>query len=157
MMRILFYVGSGLVGGALMFQMPAKPPMKMGLWEHNSTSTITDMKMPKGMTTLHTSIRSHMCVTPESYAKSFADPNISDCVRSNESWNGSAYTCDLSCKLMTGHFDMHFDSAEAGHATMHLTKRPKFTGVLVIDFKIDMHFVSSDCGSVTPEHPEILH
>src|ERR1700743_367565 len=68
-MKTLLYVGSALIGGALMLQMPTPPPMKMGLWETTSSFSMTGPQMPPGMGGGQT-VKARQCFTPETWAKS---------------------------------------------------------------------------------------
>ena len=157
-MNILIASGVAVLSAA-MFQMPAKPPMKMGLWESTSVTTMVMPDMPNmpGMGAPRTNkVRS--CMTPESYAKNFYNrPQSKDCTRANESWTGNKYSFDIVCPAQngSGHFEITMQGEEAGHGTMHMKMSPG-GHTMTMDMTTDTHFVSSDCGSVTPDKPEIL-
>ncbi|MDQ2923978.1 MAG: DUF3617 domain-containing protein [Acidobacteriota bacterium] len=158
-MKTLLMIGSGLIGGALMFQMPATPPMKMGLWESTSTTKMSGADMPQGMTmpSFHATVRS--CLTPESYARTLAaSQRQKDCAPSNEVWTGKQFSFDIACKSgnTTGHFELTFDSKESGHAVMHMNMNPSKGRPMQMEMTSEMHFISSDCGSVSPDKPEIV-
>jgi len=158
-MKTMLIFAVGLVG-AMMMQMPTTPPMRMGLWEMETTTTMNmpnmPANMPPGMGTHTTRVTS--CLTPESWAKSLAasQQQRSDCVRSNETWSSKGYSFDIACSKgkMTGHFDFVFDGKEAGHGTTHMTmESPR--GTATMDATTTSKFVSSDCGAVTPDKPVV--
>jgi hypothetical protein len=156
-------VRSAVIAAALFdgfLQMPSTPPMRMGLWQTDATTTMVVPNMPAGMPgmgPLKTQVTS--CMTPESYAKNLAAANQQkNCVRSNESWTAGEYKADVSCNngKTTGHFDMLFDSKDSAHGSVHMASGSGRGGV-TIDQTMDMKFLSSDCGSVTPDNPVISH
>jgi hypothetical protein len=143
-----------------LFQLPATPPIKMGLWESNVTSTMKMPGMPSmpGMGRPQTS-KVHSCMTPETYAKNLArsQNQRKDCTRNNESWTPGKYTADISCPSSDtkGHIEMEFTSMEAAHGTMHIDMTHGGQS-MIMDMEMNMHFISADCGSVTPDKPEII-
>ena len=156
-MNILLAHGVAILSAALL-QMPAKPPMKMGLWESTTTMTMKMPDMPNmpGGVPRTTKVRS--CMTPENYAKNFYNSQQQkDCTRTNETWSGGKYTVDISCPAMNskGHLEMNVSSMESGHGTMHMDMSPGGRS-MSMDMTIDTHFVSADCGSVSPDKPEII-
>jgi hypothetical protein len=159
MMRTPLYIGSGLIG-ALMFQMPTTPPMKMGLWETTSRISMTGAEVPQGMSIPNQTIKARQCFTPESWAKSLgaSQRQQQNCTRSNETWGAKSYSFDLACKGgTTGHFEMTFDSKESGHAVMHMNIDPGNGHTMLMSSTIESHFISADCGTVSPDRPEIIH
>ena len=145
---------------ALMFQTPPKPPMKMGLWETTATTQMSGVDLPPGMAGLGSrSLKIRACVTPESYDKAFNSSQTKDCVRSNESWSGKTYSFDLTCRSgkTTGHFEMTFDSEESGHSKTHLVVNPDSAHPVTMDTTGSSQFISSDCGAVTPDKPQLAH
>jgi hypothetical protein len=158
-MRILLSVGSALVGGTLLFQMPATPPMKMGLWESVSTTKMSGMDMPQGMSMPNMTVKVRACMTPESYAKNLtASQRQTDCVRSHEVWTAKSFSLDISCKSgsATGHYEVTFDSPGSSHTVSHMTMNSG-GHPMQMDMTSESHFVSSDCGAVTPDKPQITH
>ena len=138
-----------------LFQLPSTPPVKMGLWETNGTMKMIMPSMPSGMPGMGPrASKVRACLTPESYAKALAGQQRSDCVRSNESITPKQYIFDLSCHggKETGHVEMYFDSHESAHSTVHMNA----SGGMTIDSTSTSTFVSSDCGSITPDKPQIV-
>ncbi len=158
-MKTLLMVGSGLIGGALMFQLPATPPMKMGLWETTSSMTMSGAQMPPGMAGAGQTMKARQCFTPETWAKALgASQRQQSCTRTHEVYTSNHYAFDLSCPNSgtTGHFDMTFDSKESGHATLHMSMNNN-GNEMNVDSTIESHFISSDCGNVSPDRPQIVH
>jgi Protein of unknown function (DUF3617) len=159
MMKTLLYVGSALIGGALMLQMPATPPMRMGLWETTSNFTMTGVQMPPGMATGNQTVKARQCFTPETWAKALgASQRQQSCTRSNEVYGANHYSFDVSCPNSgtTGHFDMTFESKESGHATLHMDMNNN-GHAMSMNSTIESHFVSADCGNVSPDRPQMVH
>ncbi len=155
-MKMLLVLGSTFLGSAL-FQMPTAPPMKMGLWESTSTMKMGGMAMPQGMSMPNTTVKVRACMTPESYAKNLgAAQNQQDCTRSNEKWSAKGYSFDLACKRgnATGHAEITFDSPEAVHSVIHLSMNMGARS-MDMDSTGESHFVSADCGNVSPDKPEV--
>jgi hypothetical protein len=151
----LFVAKSGIVAGFLvtaLFQTPAAPPIKMGLWE---TSSTVKMNIPNMPFMGPRSNKVHSCLTPESYAKGVANAQQKDCMHTNVSITDKGYSFDLSCRggKETGHFEMIFDSPEATHGTMHLSAG----NATISDSTFTASFVSTDCGGITPDKPQVVH
>ena len=137
-----------------LFQAVPPPPMKMGLWE---TTTTTTVSMPGMQRPSQPTVKMLQCVTPESWAKTFEANQNTSCQRSNETYASGHYTADMTCGRTakgTGHVDMNFSSPEAGHGTVHMDLDANGHPV-TIDTIVDMHFSSASCGDVTPSHPKM--
>ncbi len=156
-MKVLFVVGASML--AAMFQMPAAPPVKMGLWESSVTSKMSGEGLPPQMATMGNRItKVHSCYTPESYAKAMANnQQQKDCVRSNEVWTPKSWSFDMSCRSgqSTGHFVMNFDDGENAHGSMQLNMNAGGRA-MQMDSTMNMHYLGADCGKVTPDKPEIV-
>lgn len=157
-MKMLLFTAPVLLGGAVaLWQLPATPPMRMGLWETESVTKMNMPDMPAGMPGMGArTVKVRSCMTPDSYQKYLgASASQKDCVRSNEVWGAHSYKFDLACNAgkMTGHVEVVFDGKEASHGTSHLEVKGRN---MTIDATTTAKFVSADCGAVTPEKPEIL-
>lgn len=157
-MKILFVVGASML--AAMFQMPATPPVKMGLWETSVAVKMSGADLPPqmaGMAARTTTLRS--CFTPESYAKAMANnPQDRDCTRTNEVWGAKSWSFDMSCRSgqASGHFEVTFDSPESAHGSMHMSMNAG-GHAMQTDSTMTMHYLGADCGKVSPDRPEIVH
>jgi len=156
-MKILFVVGASMV--AAMFQMPAAPPVKMGLWESSVTSKMSGEGLPPQMAGMGNRItKVHSCYTPESYAKAMASNQQSkDCVRSNEVWGAKSWSFDLSCRggQASGHFELAFDDTENAHGSMHMNMNAG-GHAMQSDSTMKMHYLGADCGNVSPDKPVVV-
>jgi len=138
---------------AAMFQAPAKPPVKMGLWESNGT---TKMQMPDGTEKTTSSIL-RSCYTPTSWLKLMGPTAKEACPKINEVWSASDYSFDVQCsaKPKMAEVKVHFDSLEKDHGSMDFYAMPDGTPMkLHGDF--ESHWVSADCGDVSPDHPVLV-
>jgi len=157
-MKTILVAGAALLIAAFFQGPPATAPMKLGLWETTSSTKMSGAQMPQGMTIPNQTTKVRSCLTQESWAKNLgASQRAQNCTRSNEVYTPTRYSFDISCPAngATGHFDMMFDSKESGHATMHMNV-DRGGHAMTMDSTIDSHFVSADCGSVTPDKPEIV-
>ena len=149
------------VAGSVLFsgfvQMPTTPPMKLGLWE---TSSTTSMQMP-GMNMPPQpphSVKARVCVTAETWARAFGNNDrMAGCTRSNESYGAKHYSFDLSCPAMNGsaHFEMEFFGDDSGRGKIHMDMNPQGHHAIV-DSVLDSHFVSSDCGGLAPGRSQVV-
>jgi hypothetical protein len=155
-MKMLVVVGASML--AAMFQMPATPPVKMGLWESSVAMKMSGADLPPGMAGMAnrtTVVRS--CYTPESYAKAMANSQQGSCKRTNEVWSAKSWTFDMSCRSgqTSGHFEMFFDDKENAHGSMHMTMNAG-AHAMQTDSTMTMHYLGADCGSVTADKPVIV-
>lgn len=154
-MTYLPVAGAWLLLGSF-FQLPAAPPMKLGLWESTTSMTMNVPGMPGGQRP-PTMVHARSCVTAETWARTFTDSGrAGDCTRSNEKFVDGHLTFDMACPRIggTGHGDMRFANG-SGHGTVHLDMNLGGHPVSS-EMVIDSHFVDADCGSVVPGKPEIV-
>jgi hypothetical protein len=138
-----------------MMQAPGTPPIKMGLWESTSayTTTMDGAQMPGGD---HT-VKARSCYTAENWMKSFGSTQQMGCARSNEKWDGRRFSFDFSCPNLhgTGHVQVDFAGTDAGHGTLHM-ELDSGNHHIATDSTFDTHFVSADCGGVSPDRPVLV-
>ena len=157
-MKLLISAGSVLLG-AMLFQLPTTPPMRMGLWQTTSKTKITGINLPPGQSLpglAGQTATMQSCLTPESYRKNImAGQRPKDCVISHEKMTDRHFAFDISCSSgkSTGHLEMDFLSKETSHGTMHMQIDSGAGKPIVIDSVSDGKFVSADCGRVTPDKP----
>jgi hypothetical protein len=120
----------------------APPPIKMGLWEATTTSSM-------GRNTM----KSRACVTPDSYQEEVS--RVPDgCTVSNRVMTGNSLTADVSCTMQngasgTGHVQANFTSAAQVHTTIQVSIAMG-GGNTPVTFTSDAHFVQADCGDIAP-------
>lgn len=182
-MRVFHYCfGLIAVCGAAMASAQTQIPFKTGLWESNFTSSVSGMQMPPDMQARlaqmppdqrariqsmmggapHTNVV-RSCVTKADFDKwndSFAQnkEGNEDCKNTNVTQTAEERVVELNCSSprskTTGRVEMHFDSDEKGHGTVHMIRTelqgPQAMKPMTIDVKFDTHYVSSDCGDIKP-------
>lgn len=150
----LLFAKAGLLAGIVLtgyLQLPSTPPIKLGLWESNTTMT---MKMP-GMAMPQQTYKSRACVTADSWAKTLGSTQRMDvCTRTNESYAGGHFTFDITCPGANGkgHADFDLTGTTSTRGTIHMELMPG-RGPATSDTVVEGHFVSADCGSVVPGRP----
>src|ERR1700761_1248572 len=107
------------------------PPIKMGLWQTTTTSTMSGITLPPEVIARlqaagrpvpgsqpHTTV-TQSCATQEKWQKMFTDLQQSkDCQFSNVKQSSAAMSADVTCKSMdgsrasTGHIDVTYVSSE---------------------------------------------
>src|SRR5215472_10194955 len=123
-------------------QVADAPPIKMGLWE----STMT-------MGTTGAMLKSRACLNQETYQRMLTrvPPN---CTISNLTTTAASITGDVKCEspdggTSKGHVDVQIPDSSTVHGAVTVTT--KYQGhTMVMDIKSDAHFVSADCGDLSP-------
>ena len=152
------------LSSAAFAQLPSSPPIRLGLWESTVNTKVTGIDMPPALAKMagldSRDSRVQVCITPETWQKAVANSrDQKDCVRSNEHYTGHTYSFDLSCRSgrQTGHSESVFDSDESGHSTTTLVMdQGNGRAQMHVDATSQSHFVSSDCGGVTPDKPKLI-
>jgi hypothetical protein len=127
--------------------LPALPPIKMGLWEATTT-------MSTG-----TNLKTRACLTQESYREQLANmPH--GCTLSNSQSSSTSMSGDVTCNLQndvksSGHFSAQFPDPATVHMTMTVTTTMQGRS-MTMTMTSDSHFVSSDCGDVSPGQSQII-
>jgi hypothetical protein len=146
------------------------PPVKMGLWQSEVTTTVAgapDSPMGKAMggaggrTTV-----TQGCLTPDSWTKEIQGAQrrrSSECSQSNFQQDNHKVTYDETCSSQGGystnvHFEMLIDDPENahGHADMK-TSGPAFPQGMTMHMTMKTKYMSSDCGSVKPGEGKVIH
>jgi len=156
-MNLLFAHGLILLSAA-MYQLPATPPMKMGLWETTSSMKMSmpGMNMPAGAGGRTTTVRA--CLTPERYAQDLATSQQQhDCTVTNQSFGAGTYSFDIACPRgnAKGHFEMKWEG-DTGHGTMHMDMTAG-DRAMSMDNTMTTKYLGADCGAVKPGTPQVVH
>jgi Protein of unknown function (DUF3617) len=157
-------------------EMPATPPIKMGLWESSINSNITGITLPPEVIArlqamgrpvpggAHTVV-TQSCMTPDEWTKSIErmnNSNQSKCTYTNKSFTAQKISFDMSCasehgSVFTGHFEMNIDDDQHSHGSAHMKGEGGPNGQpMTIDTTLSSHFVASDCGDVKPGDAKII-
>ena len=155
-MKSLIAIASIILFGGWTGQAPSTPPVKMGLWEVATTSTLAGANMPPGAG--HTA-HYRACKTLDTYQNWFSGTSQEKCVVSNVAWTSNSYKADFACKDRgsTGHVDITFDSSTATRSVVRVNMPA--TGsrqVVQVDSTSTAKFIGSDCGTVEPGKIQIL-
>ena len=141
------------------------PPMKMGLWQTESTTAIAGMEntpMGQAMGGKHTNV-TQGCLTPETWKSSFQkmnDPN-SDCKMSNLHQGPHSISFDETCTSerhsSTVHFEGLFDNDEQGHgsATAHITAQG-LPQPITMNMTFTSRYLGASCGDVKPGEGKVI-
>ena len=152
MMRTLLTFLTPLLAAALL-QAPAKPPMKMGLWEENST-----LKVPQPNGTDKTTSRVvRSCITPANWLELMGPTAQGACPKTNEVWSNGDYSFDVACtgKPKEASVEVHFSDPESQYGSVDVYTSPEGAPAKMHG-KFEGHWVSADCGDVSPDHPVLV-
>jgi hypothetical protein len=146
--------------GLTWFALQPDVPIKMGLWELTTTSTMKGSgKMADAMrqsghpvgTPTTESIK--MCFTPDNWQNSIGGMVLPGCTRSNLVMSGQKYSVTLTCThgTTTTAVDtaIFFDSPVQLHGTAHIVRNSS-DDQIVNDGVTTAKFLSADCGDVKP-------
>jgi hypothetical protein len=164
-MRILIMLVGLLAAG----QLESAPPMKMGLWEMTSSTTMTfppgmvDSMKKMGMASgvPFTNVEK-VCITPEQWRKSLGiDLGMKGCTFSKRDITGKTMTLSMTCSFgggvaMAMDTNATFSSETlegSAHATTTYPANMMGGGKSVADSTSKGKFISSDCGTVQPGKP----
>lgn len=151
--------------------LPATPPVKMGLWESTIASKIGGLTIPPDVAArlqamgrpvpgaTPTTIVTQSCMTKEEWAKSIEKMNNNEakCTYTNRTFTAQKFSFDMSCTserggVFSGHFEMLIDDDEHTHGTAHM--KSEATGpngqAMTIDTTLNSHYLAADCGDVKP-------
>ena len=148
-MRSVLVVAVVMAGSLLYGQ---NPPIKMGLWEKTMVT--------KGGPGADATLKSKSCITAESWAKGMAALNKQreGCTQ-NVQKTAKGYSYDVSCTgahiNLVSHGTTTIQDAEHIVSDSHTTSTPASGQKREMEMHSTSHFLSSDCGKITPDNPEI--
>lgn len=123
------------------------PPIKMGLWEANVTTSLGALKM-------------RSCMTAQSYGEQLAHlPQ--GCKLSNVQRSSTTMSGDVHCTLSngassSGHIDAQFPDPSTVHSTINVMTIMQGHSIPVT-ITADSHFVSADCDDLEPGQSKVIH
>ncbi len=144
------YLAIAITLSTTVFQAPANPPMKMGLWEE--VGGTMPSKGPGGKASSRV-VRS--CFTPANWLKLMGPTAKDACPKSNEVWRANAYSFDVQCagKPKVASVSVVFDNPQTNHLTLDLFSP---SGAVSMHDASQGHWVSSECGDVSPDTPVVI-
>lgn len=145
------------------------PPIKMGLWQTESTTAVTgapDNPMGKAMAgAAGRNTVSQGCLTPETWTKEIQGArqrHSADCTQSNFQQDSHKITYDETCSNQGGystnvHFEMLVDDPENAHGFADVkTSGPAFPQGMTMHMTMKTKYLGSDCGSVKPGEGKVI-
>jgi Protein of unknown function (DUF3617) len=140
------------------------PPLKMGLWQMESTTSVAGMEnMPMGHAASQHSTVTQSCLTPDSWKNDFEKMTnpTSNCTPKNVHQDSHSITADLICNSerysSNAHFEGLFDSDEHVHgtATSHITAQGMPQSI-TMQMSFTSHYLSASCGDVKPGEGKVV-
>ncbi len=145
---------------AAIAQLSETPPVSMGLWQTETTSTVTGVENTP-MAGMASSLgRPHVtqsCLTPEKWKSDIQGFNArqqNSCTLSNVHQDAHEISFDEICvggAANQSHVDILIDGSDHAHGTV-LTKiaMPNLPQPMTLNIALVSHYLGSDCGSVKP-------
>lgn len=144
------------------------PPIKMGLWQSEVTTTMEGMPtMPSGMGSGHT-IVTQGCLTPDTWKKDIQGMqqhmHNTNCTLSNFEQDSHHVSFDQACTSAQAgfssntHFEMLIDDPENGHG--HADTKMTGSNIpqgMAMHMTMKTKYLSADCGSVKPGEGKVIH
>lgn len=136
------------------------PPVSMGLWQTETTSTVTGVEGTPIAAMASAMGRAHVvqsCLTPDKWRSDIQGFNARqqhDCTLSNLQQSPSEVSFDETCNrngVNSSHVDILIDSAEHTHGTVVVKiSNPALPQPMTLNMTMVSHRLSSDCGDVKP-------
>lgn len=146
-------------------QLSETPPVSMGLWQTETTSTVTGIENTPMAGMAAAMGRSHVtqsCLTPEKWKSDIQGLNARrqhDCTMTNVHQDAHEVSFDETCAggSNSTHVDILIDSAEHSHGTVLMKiAAPNLPQPMIIKVSMDSHYLSSDCGGVKPGEGKMI-
>jgi hypothetical protein len=139
------------------------PPVKMGLWQTESHTTMSGMpNTPMAGAAGHSTVVQG-CLTPENWKSDLEKMNSpnSDCQVTNVHQDATSITADMTCTSQRYSSTMHFqgliDDEEHMHGGAKLQMNvPGMQQPMTMQMTFTSKHLSSDCGDVKPGHGKVI-
>jgi hypothetical protein len=149
-----------------MAQLSEVPPVTMGLWQTETSSTVTGLENTP-MAGMAAAIgRAHVsqsCLTPEKWKSDIQGFNAKQqhgCTMSNLQQSAQEISFDEVCSqngVNKSHVDILIDSAEHAHGTVVMTMTmPNLPQPMTINMSMISHYLGAECGDVKPGSGKII-
>jgi len=159
---------AALALSAAVAQISDIPPVKMGLWQTEVTTTMAGMEnMPMAHAMGNHSSTTQSCMTPETWKSDLQKLNDSqhksDCNVTNMHLDTHGMTFDETCTTPNGgNSTIHFEAQFDGNDHMHGTAKMQMSGKgmpqgMTMNMTMTSHYVGADCGDVKPGSAKIIH
>jgi hypothetical protein len=149
-------------------QLSEVPPVSMGLWQTETSSTVTGLENTPMAAMASTLGRGHVtqsCLTSEKWKNDIQGFNARQqhgCTLSNVHQDSHEVSFDQVCESGRGgtnnaHVDILIDSAEHSHGTVAMkVTNPALPGPMTINVTMVSSFVSPACGDVKPGEGKMI-
>jgi len=143
-------------------QLSEMPPVSMGLWQTETTSTVTGLEntpmagMASALGRPHTT---QSCLTPEKWKSDIQGFNARQqhgCTLLNVHQDSHEVSFDQACQTGRGgtnnaHADILIDSSDHAHGTVVMkVVDPAFPQPMTINVSMVSHYLGSACGDIKP-------
>jgi hypothetical protein len=161
-----------ILSSAVHAQSPS--PVKMGLWQTTSVSTMAGIQLPpEVLEKLKAAGRSvpggtpqttvtQSCLTPEKWKESWQRAQQSgDCQTKNFKQDASGMSANIECKTergtSTGHTQVSFVSSEKAHGTTHVeVVTGRSPQPIVMNITMDSVYQGADCKGISPDNAKVI-
>jgi hypothetical protein len=150
-------------GGAQIIQ---APPVSMGLWQTETTSTVTGVENTPMAGMAAAMGRPHVtqsCLTPDKWKSDIQGFNAKQqhgCTMSNLQQGAQEISFDEVCGqdgINKVHVDILIDSAEHAHGTVVMTVTvPNLPRPMTINTSMVTHYIGASCGDVKPGEGKMI-
>lgn len=133
------------------------PPIKMGLWQYEVTSS----GMQGQGSGPHTVV-TQSCVTPETWTQSFRSSRqqTAQCTTTNLHQTQHDVSFDVSCSQQDFTFATHVEMSLDSDSEMHGTTTTKMSGPrfpgMTMTSTIHSKFLNTDCGGIQPGKSKLV-
>lgn len=149
-------------------QLSDTPPVSMGLWQTDTTSTVTGLEntpmaaMAGAMGQAHAT---QSCLTPEKWKNDIQGFNARQqhgCTLSNLHQDSHEISFDEVCQstrggTSNGHVDIIIEDQQHSHGTVVMkVANPALPQPMTINVTMTSHYVGSDCGDIKPGEGKML-
>ena len=165
-----------LAGSAAMTaqDVPTAPPMKMGLWQNTSTSTMTGMQIPPEVAARMQAMGrpvpgaaprttvTQSCLTPDKWQKSWGDMiGRNNCQFTNIHQSATGMSGDVACTMpqgfSKGHIVATYSGQEKVNGKVHMEMTTESqTEPIVMDLSFESVYQGSDCKGISPDSPKVV-
>ena len=159
---LLFLLAQFATAAPAQTQLSEMPPVSMGLWQTETTSTVTGLEntpmagMASALGRPHTT---QSCLTPEKWKSDIQGFNARQqhgCTLLNVHQDSHEVSFDQACQTGRGgtnnaHADILIDSSDHAHGTVVMkVVDPAFPQPMTINVSMVSHYLGSACGDIKP-------
>ena len=153
---------------AAVAQLSETPPVTMGLWQTETTSTVTGVEntpMAGMAAAMGRQYVTQSCLTPERWKSDIQGLNARrqhGCTLSNIHQDSHEVSFDEACQESQGganntHVDILIDSTEHAHGTVVMkVSMPSLPQPMTVTVNMLSHYLGSDCGGVKPGEAKMI-